>query len=664
MFLYKNILVILLLCAINGVGAQEVPLGILTKQDAGQVKLKILPKDAHHWLLGIDNGYVISRKDLNTDEDFMPIHSGVIKPASESEWPQDERGREMYSFHSQALEKIRSLRGGESFLESFKLAQRANSNYKMYAFITMRDKDFGDYSGLEFKDENVSPDKLYAYRVSIADTDVHSKSTVMDSHEFANDIKLDFSNQEKSVRLSWIHDENTPVIGYYLERSETGLKYERINDGPILPNSNNTTDTIGVNHIFEVHKIDSLYKNYQPHYYRLIALDAWGDESNPSFPVVAMGIDKTAPRLGDFMLQADTAEHIIRVRWEPSKDTDVVSYFITKSYRLNGIDSVIVQGILPSDDLIYEIENPIEMQNHYIKIGAVDTSGNAALSESKAIFLPDNTPPSTVENLSYTLDSSGIVKLEWDPSYDSNFKGYWVYRSFNENKEYIKITDTVWTSESIIDTCSLSLLNNKRYYYIEALDNSFNQSTPSEVITVTLPDTIPPSITYIEGVQVGVNGLNITWGENQSDDVASYLVYKQVSKDDWKMIGKVPSNILLYNDTTAHEKVNVYQILAMDDSGNVASRGRPYSYSQQNTSLEKLSINIENVGDEVAITWNDIGSAYKLYRSSGENFKLLSYLQSASYKDENQGEGSKVSYYIKAYDEKGALITTSEIINH
>ncbi len=652
-------LIILQFCLNTSANSQK--LNLIGKYDKDGISLKILPENALVWSQGSESGYNISRRILGEELEFTVINTTPILPTEESSIENVEIRNRISEMHSSLRTEAKNSNSSESFSKRLAANSESNNNYALYILLTIRVKDVGLHCGLHFKDQNIQEGKVYEYKVSLVDSDIESQSIILDNTDRLLSPSVLATPEDKSITLQWQHEKDSPFAGYYLEKSETGLTFERINSAPYLPNVAQYIDTIQKQIDVSITRSDTLDHNYQPMYYRLVGLDIWGDELEPSATIKSMGVDKTGPELGYFELITDTVEHKIIVDWEPSIDTDVKSYFLTQSHKLNGKDSIIAQDIDPYAGCKFEISDPIEMQNYYIKLGAIDTSGNVSITDAKSIFLPDHTPPSQVVNLQTEVDSNGVVTLSWTPSKDINLYGYMVSRSFNSENDFIKITDTVFSENTYQDTCTLQLLNNNRYYYVSAFDYNFNISQPSETIEVVLPDTIPPSVTYITDITQNDGLITIQWDECQSEDVASYLIYRKTEGDNWTLIKEVNKSESTFTFEETEDNSQVFKILAKDDSGNTSRKDAPYRYSKRNKTKAQFSLITERSESKIHLKWEEQATRYKVYQSDGDQYKLLDYIQEQEYIISVNEKGKPSSFYVKAYDTRGRLIATSKI---
>lgn len=647
----KSILIAIVMIAAQTLQAQSYT--IRHKGTDKGIAIKILPKDAHSWLTGIDHGYIIERKELS-DTSFVRLNKELLTPAAQNEWPQSELGKGMLEFHNNAVEKTRILKNETALWQRVKNSFRANQNYSIYAFITMRDSIFGQYSGLEYMDDTVEEGIEYVYKVTVNNTNHEAALLVASNNTRIHSPNLKVENQEQMVRLSWLHEANGDNTAYFIERSEDGINFNKVSDTPVLATPPTQEDTLQVVTSLTLSYTDTLNQNYKPYQYRLQAIDLWGDDCVPSEIVEAMGVDKTAPVITGLNVQSDTIAKSIKVTWNESIDDDVEQYFVTVSESRKMKDSVIVSGISRLGLMEYEFTEALEMKNYYFKVGAVDTAGNIFLSDAEMTFLPDQTAPTNITNIEAQADSMGVISLTWDPSHDTNMKGYWVYASYVADRDYMKLTDTVISQNSLVDSFNIGLLHHKRYYYIEAIDQSFNKSKPSDIVEVLLRDTIAPSATLIDSIFYMDNMLHINWLPCISEDVVSYEV-QQLENEQWNTIATVSQEKNSYSVKYSENNPKViFRVVAIDEVGNRRHDSPAYAYAVITENNTNWNIEVTQMGSNKTLQWEDIGAKYKIYQSDDDGYKLIKY------QSENVISATpNKSYFVKAYDEKGKLLSTS-----
>jgi fibronectin type 3 domain-containing protein len=100
----------------------------------------------------------------------------------------------------------------------------------------------------------------------------------------------------------------------------------------------------------------------------------------------------------------------------------------------------------------------------------------------------DTTPPNTLNGLSATLNTDK-VDLDWDVHNDDAFQTYTVYRAVNGGI-FSAITQGLYiNSYTDVDVQE----GNSYEYYVSASDRSWNESTASSIVSVSLPpENLPP----------------------------------------------------------------------------------------------------------------------------------------------------------------------------
>src|SRR5690606_947102 len=156
------------------------------------------------------------------------------------------------------------------------------------------------YAGLAYTDHTVQPGTLYAYRVMAADsvvgylpadTGMVALQTVP-MEPLPGPVVARVEEGEGAVSLFWSKSAYQSVYtAFDIERSTDGQHFEPLNSRPYLQMDN---PALGVENP-EFTYVDSLDENYQPHHYRLVGIDAFGQRSTAGLAVIAMGRDRTAP---------------------------------------------------------------------------------------------------------------------------------------------------------------------------------------------------------------------------------------------------------------------------------------------------------------------------------------------------------------------------------
>lgn len=177
------------------------------------------------------------------------------------------------------------------------------------------------------------------------------------------------------------------------------------------------------------------------------------------------------------------------------------------------------------------------MPSNYYKVRTYAKNGTTFDSFAMLVQPDDETPPERVQQLTGTIDSLGVVSLQWKANTDADLMGYYVFRGNQKGEEMMRITGSHITDTSLKDTVVLKSLNAKVYYWVTAIDFRKNESTPSVLLELTKPDKVPPTTPIFTQYIDDKNGWKLTWRKSFSDDVTQYLLYqREKGTTDWKLI--------------------------------------------------------------------------------------------------------------------------------
>jgi len=642
-------------------------LSLLAKNTAEGVKLKIIPSQMDIWFLGTQNGYHIERKNIATGETAV-LNDQPILPAKESDWLKVPRGESFYKFHLSALEGAQPNLQGLSMTEKISVWEHANEGYPFYFLITTRVSEFSKLSGLEFEDKKAIIGESYVYSITINGHDnfVGNLNHTYSNHQPKSTSPM-IQSMDKLAEISWPFINDDILVSFDIEKSDDGVHFKALNEAPIYYNDQITPqDSSGYFQAGHIHRQDSLENNYQDYYYRIIAIDVWGEKCIPSDTVVARGVDLTPPRPIEQLatIKNDSSEKIT-LQWEINYDEPIKGYIVYHSHENQGTFRALHEGILPPTTIQFTHDSIVQMEDQYYKVGTIDTAGNIGFSRSVYGFINDTKPPSAPQSIVGQCDSSGLVTLHWDSVVDRGLNGYMVYGSNSPEKGFINLTPVSIKTTSFVDTNHLNRLHSKRYYKVVALDKSFNFSDYSETRSVSLPDTIGPAAPLLEKIQKNGDYITLKWRQSVSQDIQKYNV-QQKKSEDWITIATVDATSELKHQLkrAAFGELE-FRVTGIDTSGNTG----PPSYARSiklTKSIEgkDLLLSIEKNRDHLQLSWTNIPARfYKIYRMEmGGSSRLLSMTRENEYRDLGAQKGNTYMYYIVGQNDKGRKISRSETI--
>lgn len=194
--------------------------------------------------------------------------------------------------------------------------------------------------------------------------------------------------------------------------------------------------------------------------------------------------------------------------------------------------------------------------------------------ESYQINEPDIIAPSPPQGLFVYFAGDGIIILIWEKNKESDFAFYKIYRSTDS----IIFSPIYKTYETTFADKGLDY-DTTYYYYITAVDNSGNESSPSTVVKAKPSNLFPP--TQPMGLRVEAHNdpdgkyINLSWQENPDADIKLYKIFRSTTPNfathDSILIATSTTNS--YCDTlnlTPNQRY-YYKIVAVD-KGNLQSK--------------------------------------------------------------------------------------------
>jgi fibronectin type 3 domain-containing protein len=316
-------------------------------------------------------------------------------------------------------------------------------------------------------------------------------------------------------------------------------------------------------------------------WYYVTALDESDNESRESPIVQVFREDKTPPAAPQ-QLEAVGTDDGIELKWAANGEKDLRGYLVERTTRIKGRgDKAVAEGpffkehVDPLTEPHYLDPVPKKSQSRYAyRIIALDNAWNESLpSEAVIARMPDHTPPGKPVLTDAVLDK-GVVTLHWQPSIEEDLAGFRVYRArLGGGKETAKFTPL---SEKLAAPDVIQFEDRPKGvgetfgYYITALDESDNESEPSDMMQVLVLDDVPPPAPINVQQQVTEQGIELSWELKQADDIARITVYRSLKgKDDFIIIADFDTKTQSFIDTQVTEgKEYTYRLTTMDSVDN------------------------------------------------------------------------------------------------
>ncbi len=506
---------------------------------------------------------------------------GIHKPADPEEWKKIIESNNNAAVMAQSIfgesfdvEGVGTLQGIINMSEE----QQQRFTWGLY----VADQDFGvaRLAGLGYEDTDVKSTEKYVYKVfSLVpkeEMDIKDGGLFIGLQDYqALPKPLDLAGifSDKKVMLNWnyaIHKEE--YNSYFIEKSEDGNTFKQINKLPYTTlNSGGRVDSK------RIYYVDSISNN-KTYYYRVKGRTPFGELSPPSDIISGKGEKVLAyvPKISTKEIINENKSVILEWKFLKEGNDFIKGFELNRSDKVDGNYKTVLTNISPkSRKLRYDNLKP----TNYFKITALGKEGNSRTSYPVLVQPIDSVPPVKPVGLKGKVDSLGVVTLSWKANVELDMLGYRVFRGNNKKEEYSQITVSPHKATTFYDSISVRNLNDKVFYKIVAVDQRFNMSKYSEILTLDKPDFIPPSAPSIVSYEVKNEQVHFKWANSSSTDVVKHEVYRKVRDSiQWNLI----STVLKAKDSvkkvyTKWSDTNVeggrdyqYLVKAVDDSNLVS----------------------------------------------------------------------------------------------
>lgn len=299
--------------------------------------------------------------------------------------------------------------------------------------------------------------------------------------------------------------------------------------------------------------------------YVVRAVDKAGNESGGSPLRSVITTDKTPPPVPTGLTATDGPSGIA-VAWQPV--TGAARYYVYRASQIVDDDSAPVYSkVATVTAASWNDTTARERLYHQYRVSAVDAAGNvSARSAADGVTRGDHPPLPPTGLTASSVSGTGIV-LKWSASPSEDVHRYKVYRNGGLVEDNVR-TATYTDPYVLHDT--------KYDYTVTAVDDQLNESVKSVTASAVAPrEGLAPA--PVEGLSATPreDGVVIKWQPGESEDVASYRVYKgeyeagtwtyYLLREEWYSFGEDP---YYFDETPADGQTVRYAVVAVDEPGN------------------------------------------------------------------------------------------------
>jgi len=544
----------------------------------------------------------------------------------------------------------------KSFGDRIQVAKTEENVQAFRMLKLIRDKAFAKNLGQYFVDLNVKKDKIYLYTIEA----YMGKKMIFQRSIFANTYdtpkKSDFmwtraKQSQKGIELSWDVSQQFNYFNVYRKKNKH-KKFTKLNKELLFIGKEYAQKTRVL-----YTDVDMKVGDRATYFVRRVNMFAKQGAPSKHFEAKMKTHVKLTPSVvkNVFTISTDTK---IKLKW--SKNSNVLGYNVYRSTIYQGNFRKINNKLVKKE--IYFDKDFLTDKNYYYYVTAVNMHGESKPSMTMLAYARDTTKPNTPTNL-VAKASPGLASFTWDKVKDKNLIGYRIYMSMDENAEqWEMLNKEVIKTNSYEHKRSKTLSRFPYFYRVTSIDKTYNESFPSKIVKVQLPDVTAPDQPFIKKFRAYPSKISIEWNKIVVYDLAGYNVYKEVDKKLVKLNKELLKNSM-FIDTKPLVGENKYTIIAVDKSGNESEKTKTkvvYVRDNKPVKIENFKLSKTKEGIKASFTCKDSDYAgFKLFRSSGEiveYFNISNFVKGKSYIDKSISQKTKYFYMIKAYDNDGNIV--------
>ncbi len=365
-----------------------------------------------------------------------------------------------------------------------------------------------------------------------------------------------------AVLVTWRMAIEVDAAGYFIERAPSLDKpFVRLNTTQIP--------------LREPSYADSSVQGGVQYFYRVVAIDANGNQSAPSNALSAVPEDNTAP-LPPSGLKASVHNRRLEISWNASPSKDVRGYYIYRGDHgianpVRITPQPITEATTFADSGFAHGKGLTPGSRYVVRVSAIDLSYNESVPIDLVVVVPDDEAPAEPTALAVRNIDGRSVLVTWNSSTANDVKEYVLLRSQGATSsagaagaaiEVGRFSNVMSYSDTAV-TIGVGYL-----YQLIAIDSAGNKS-PAVTDTVYVRGFTPPPPPRYAAVKLNsAGGIDIQWERVVAEQLVGYHVYRLPSPTAVGVrVTTEPVTSLTFTDR-AGTGTAYYVIKAIDRSGN------------------------------------------------------------------------------------------------
>ncbi|GAB4033179.1 fibronectin type III domain-containing protein [Spirosoma gilvum] len=605
---------------------------VLAKGYGDSVFVRWAPDNATLWRAANvrGGGYLLTRRSINTEGKLVLDYQKAIRPWTIDQWKQRCGPRDTLAGACvQLLYGKRDLRNstGEITLNKA-LRQHEQNQYELALVLLEADVNarHAQGLGLGFMDKDVKKGTTYIYALLPLVTDQKmpvdlGKTMVRNEAPEPRTpfIELRGESGDRQVRVTWDRKiTDMAYTAFLVERStDGGRTFRRLTRRPWIQ-----PPTKELNLVYAY--TDSTARNYQPYQYRVIGITPFGEQSLPSPVLTVRSVDQTPPSRVEKIDVSHLGGSRVRINWTHLKPPgDLRGYQISKAASIDGPFVSLTRKPLAANKRTFTDSTAIPYQPAFYQVIAVDTSGNENPSLPIYCTFNDTKGPAKPKNLQGYIDTTGFVRIVWDPNPETDLLGYAVVMANDPAHIFTARTSGYLALSLFNDQTELNTLSRRLCYRVIAYDKNHNPSQPSDILILTRPDRVRPEPPIFTRYVASDTAMNLVWARSSSTDVREQLLLRRGAPTErWHEVARLSPAHTTYADKLVKSNTAYTYALMSVDSAGLRSDVSPVldlkTLTLSAQPVTNLTTRLSADGKQVILSWkypNDL-CRFVIYRAS------------------------------------------------